>query len=211
MSIADKYIVRFTNTNVNSLNFQLCDIDIQGNGTTAMNVAAAQIIAYFAGQGAESMADGTSITSVTYIASSTNLGVVVPFPNTEYDAIQAEFTSLPVMSAYGVEIGRSTGSLAPLGTSIVMTERTASGGPSGRGRHFLPFISEELVNTQGQVASTAITNLEANYKRFILDGFAATSLVNLNPKVVNAAGDTTRSITTAQAQPVFSNLASRRR
>ncbi len=211
MSIADRYIVRFANSNVNSLNFQLCDVDIQGNGTTAPAVATAQIIAYFAGQGAESMAVGTSITSVTYIASSTNLGVVQPFPDSQYDAIQTEFSSLPAMSAYGVDIGRSTGALAPLGTSIVMTERTADGGPSGRGRHYLPFISEELVNAQGQVVGSAITALEANYKRFILDGFAGTSLVNLNPRVVNAAGDTSRAITTAQAQPVFSNLASRRR
>lgn len=211
MGVADKYIVRFANAQVNALNFQLCDVDVDGPSITPVQRASAQIIAYFAAQGIESMSNNTSITSVTVVQAGTNLGINVPFPVAQYAAIVAEFPSLPVMTAYGVNIGRSSGTLAPLGTSIVVTERTGSGGPGGRGRHFLPFVSEELVNAQGQVAGTAITNLQANYGRFILDDTGASSLIDILPVLQNAGGSTKIPIVSAQVQPIFSNLASRRR
>lgn len=209
--LGDHYVVKFTNDSVNPLNFQLCDMDLDGTLSPLPPVATAQILAYFAGQSLETAAASLRIVSVTLTPAGTNLGTLVPFPVAEYAAIRAAFGSLPAMAAYGVAIGRAGESLAPLGTSIVVTERTATGGPGGRGRHFLPFISENLIGGDGYVASTAIAPVEANYGRFIQDSTGSAALVDLHPILVNAAQTTQKNITTVSCQPVFSNLRSRRR
>lgn len=210
--LVDHYVVKFTNDNVNPNNFALCDADFNDAGATASPTQAlADLIAYFAGQGAESMADTTRIVGVTYYPAGTNFGLATTFPTVAYAAIKAIYSSLPTMTAYGVNIGRSGESLAPLGTSIVMTEYTAIGGPGGRGRHFVPFISENLINAQGTVATTAQTNMDANYRRFLMDTPTALPGGSVLPGVVNAAQSHYTAITLPKTQPIFSNLRSRRR
>lgn len=205
------FVVKFTNDSVNPTNYALCDIDLRPTYAGTVAVANAQIQAYFAGQGTEAMAAGTKIQEVLYYAPGTNLGVLLPFPAAEYAVIHTAFAGLPNLTAYGQNIGRTGENLAPLGTSIVVTEYTAVGGPAGRGRHYLPFISENLVGTDGFVASTALAPMKNNWEQFIRDNPNDTATIDLQPTVINAAQSTSTPITVVKVQPVFSNLRSRRR
>jgi hypothetical protein len=207
----DHYVVKFTNDAVNSLNFQLCDMDVANTMGASDAQVLAQIIAYFAAQATESAAQNTRLADVIFYPAGTNFGLHPSFPATEFTAIHTEYSSIPNLTAYGQNVGRSGEALAPLGTSIVVTEYSATGGPGGRGRHFLPFISENLINSGGQVESTAIAAIEPNYGRFLMDNPAGTSITDLTPTVVKADQSVNAPVVAVKCQPVFSNLRSRRR
>jgi hypothetical protein len=211
MSVAHKFQFFFENINVDVLNYQMCDHDLVSPLPGTKEQAAAQLAAYWANAGFACMATGSSIRGITYIAAGTNLGIVLPWPAAEYAAVRASYPTLPNLLAYGNDIGNPSGSLAPLGTSIVMTERTSFGGPSGRGRHYIPFVMEQTTNPGGQVEATTRAAMVADFSEFILGNGALAPVVDLQPVVVNALGTTQKIITSADCQPVFSNLESRRR
>jgi hypothetical protein len=71
----------------------------------------------------------------------------IPFPTTEYAAIQAGDTNIIAMDSYGDTFG--TGNLAPIGVGIVLTKRTALPGRTGRGRLVTPWLRSGAVSSVG--------------------------------------------------------------
>ena len=218
MGIADRYTVILTNDNVAELNFAEFGIELQdGNGATETEQAV-QILAYTAVVGAEVMADGTRLQGLKFRLAGTNTSVDVPFPTAAYGAFQAanvaNYPGMVAMAAYGEVIGDPVAGLAPLGTSVVVTEYSTTGGPAGRGRHYLPFIGGTCITPGGYLDPTIRTTLELAYNNLIRDiGLtpAAVGAVDLEPVIEASTGLTAKSVVGVKAQPVFSNLKSRRR
>lgn len=213
-----KWVAKFQNANVDASNYQMCDLDTSA-AVSSEDEFAAQIIAYFASLAMQ--ATDTSLVELSARAIGDPGFHSIAFPTTAYAAVAiaaaADSIGINAMSTgYASNLGGSGHALAPLGTSVSVSEKTATAGPTGRGRHFLPFITSNVVNSGGTLVSTYLqTTLDA-YNYFIRgikpDGSAATTpVVDLQPVVTNAAGSPTHAITTIKVQPVFSNLESRRR
>lgn len=218
MGVSDRYTVLLTNDNVNELNFAEFGIELQdGNGATEIEQAV-QIIAYTAVVGAEVMADGTRIAGLKFKLAGTNTSVEVPFPTTAYGVFQAanvaNYPGMVAMSAWGEVIGDSGAGLAPLGTSVVVTEYSTTGGPAGRGRHYLPFIGGTCITPGGYLDPTIRATIELAYNNLIRDvglSPAAVGAVDLLPQIEQSNGLASKAVVAVKAQPVFSNLKSRRR
>ena len=214
MAIADRWTVVFTNDYVESTNYQMFGIEATSASPSDVPKVAAQILGYSA-VAAFAMASGTRIEELRYIPSGSSVSTLVPFPVAEFAALQAlSGGDMAPMDAYGDDLVGAGQPLGPLGTSIVVSEYTATGGPSGRGRHYLPFISSVVVEYTGVVKNTARTKIVGAYEALLLNpsAFAYSSVaIDVDPRVMNAAGDTIRPVTNVKCQPVFSNLESRRR
>lgn len=65
----------------------------------------------------------------------------------------------PILSGSGNKPGTSTGSALPSETSLVVSERTAKAGKSGRGRFYFPGWATTALGTGDLVASAAVTAL----------------------------------------------------
>jgi len=217
VGVADRFILKFENDAVDANNFQEYGIEtVFDPGVVDLVDATAQIIAYASCCAKNASAEGTRLTGIMYVANGTNMSVPLSYPATEVQAIVTANSSLfdfpAVNNAYGLDIGDAGNTLAPLGTSIVMSEYTDVGGPGGRGRHFLPFIGQDAVDGAGFARSILRTALQDAYNAFIrATDTLATGVVNLQPVVENAAKTTVTPITNIRSQPVFSNLSSRRR
>lgn len=215
----DHFVVRFVNTSVDPGNYQLVDFDRSPSGGTPTDAQiAAQLAAYFALTGSQVCASGTQIESISVRHSGSPGLVAIPFPTTEYAAIVAAVIAaggtIPGMGAgYGANFG--AGALSPLGTSISVTELTATPGPTGRGRHFLPFINTGCVSAAGGLLATQQAFIRSAWDDMIfgIDGAGAPfpPMVNLSPVVTDAAQSHGYPILSIRPQPVFSNLESRRR
>lgn len=210
MAVFDRYVIKMLNDNVSATNYEQFGIEcnLASNGVL-QGQGAAQIIAYIAKNASAILANDSQIAAIMLTPSGTNLGVNIPFPVTEYAALKVLDAALPTMTAYGVAIGAS-GGLAPLGTSIVVTEYTNVGGPAGRGRHFFPFYNKAKVDGNGLADSASRAAVVVNYSDWIL-GDGAFAVDGLTPLVVNALGTTTKAVLSVKAQPILSNLRSRRR
>lgn len=215
---ASRFIFKFENDNVEATNYQEygielgCDVDALGLGNVV-----AQMLCYVSGVAKWTADQHTKLVGVDYRATLSSVSVPVPFPLIEYGALKAandtNYPKLVTMTHYGVDLGETGNALSPLGTSIVVSEYTATGGPSGRGRHFLPFIGKFSVDGSGHVDPSHREAIQAYYNAFILNAGdpAGIDTVDLQPVVENAARTTVKAITSCKAQPVFSNLESRRR
>lgn len=214
------WVVKFQNANVDAGNYQICDVHTNDGATTLSPDRLAQIIAYFATTNVAAV--NTSIVGVSARFNGAAGYTPLPFPTTEYAAVVAAATGdsvavNPMATGYASNIGLTGSVLAPLGTSISVSERTATAGPTGRGRHFLPFIRSSAATAGGSVVAADGTEIELLYNYFlrgILGGvpFAASPPVaDLFPVVTNSAGTPVHGITSVKAQPIFSNLESRRR
>lgn len=213
MAIFDRCVLTFTNTNVEATNYQQFGIEFSSPALGDYQKVFAQIIAYAAAAGV-TMASGTSIENLKWIGAGTNVGIFVPFPVAEYaDLVADSGGSIVAMSAYGVDLVAPGFELCPLGTSIVVSEYTAIGGPAGRGRHFLPFTSTQNLTAGGLVDLATRTLVTEAYSDLILNpaGGSYSTAIAVNPVVGNSAGTTETAITNVKVQPVFSNLESRRR
>lgn len=215
---ANHLLVKFTNSNVDATNYQLCDVHV--DSATAINALQmyAQIIAYFAAVSG-GMGSGTRIAGLSERPSGTPGFTPLAFPTAAYAATVAAAASdgitVPAMaSGYATSLG--SGVLAPLGTSISVSERTATPGPTGRGRHFLPFVSQGIISAGGTVGTGHLAIIEDCANEFFLgvdpSGGAATApIVSMDPVITNSGGLIIHAITLYRPQPVFSNLESRRR
>lgn len=203
-----RYILSLTNDAVDPSNPQQFSFVMDNVFTDADN--AARCLAYWSNQ-SNTCAANTRVTGVTVRAAGSAGATDIPFPVTEFADLKtlgdANGFGLTTQSAYGLALG--TGSLCPLGTSVSVSERTATVGPTGRGRHFWPFIQEGIVTGGGRLAAATITSLTDSYNYWFL---AADTLPNAANTGVSP-GDlaTIATITSVKPQPVFSNLESRRR
>jgi hypothetical protein len=217
MGAASRFIFRFENDNVEAVNYQEfgielgCDVAVIG-----LEQVVAQLLGYVTGACRWVSDQHTKLVGIDYRATLSTVSVPVAFPTAEYAAFYAAnvaaFPKMVGITGYGQDLGETGNPLAPLGTSIVVSEYTATGGPSGRGRHFLPFIGAYSVTGGGYVQPTHRAALKEYYERLLMDGVTVTAPWEpLQPVVENAAGTTVKNITNVKAQPVFSNLESRRR
>jgi hypothetical protein len=209
MAWAGKVVVKLTNTAVAQDNYQIVDFDFDATtGTEAECVAG--VIAYLASCGAsDAIAEGTSIVEVTTREAADPGGVPQPFPVAAYTALLASATPPPTPGVLAFPIGLGGGALAPLGTSISVSERTLTPGPHGRGRHFLPFTPVDAVNGGGQLIPAIAALIETYYDEFIFNTAGTGDLIPVvRPGGVYSGGNP---VTLVKAQPVFSNLESRRR
>lgn len=218
MGVAQRWIVLTTNDNVNEINFAEFGIELQDGNAVSNEQTAVQIIAYTAVVGAEVMADGTRLAGLKLREAGENVSIDYPFPVDAYDTFQtanvANYPGMVAMAAYGEVIGDPGAGLAPLGTSAVITEYSAIGGPAGRGRHYLPFIGGTCITPGGYLDPTIRATLELAYNNLILGLDLSPIPVGadpLMPVIENSAGTVAQTVTGVKAQPVFSNLKSRRR
>lgn len=215
-----KYVLKFTNDLTPPTNYQLVDVDVLApSGTVAQNLA--QILCYFSTIGFTVMGGTTRLVEANYRLQGSAGATSLPFPTTEFAAVLAAATTDGI-SPGGMATGFASqisgaGNLSPLGTSISVSEITATVGRTGRGRHFLPFVGVNNLTTGGQVSTSVINRIREAWIYF-LTGLIPSSLtpatapvVNLDPIVTNATGSPTRLITLVRPQPIYSNLETRRR
>lgn len=218
MAIADRWTIKLTNDNVNEINYAEFGIELSAASPATPTQQWSQIVAYVLGVASQCCAAGTRIREMSYRPSTSTVSSPFPWDAVTYNALAsanvANYPWLVAMSDYGADIGDSGTGLSPLGTSVVVTEYSATGGPSGRGRHYIPFINGNCITAGGYLGTAIRTTIELCYSNFIMDKAlspAPTGTGDLFPVVENAAGTTAKPIVTVKAQPVFSNLKSRRR
>lgn len=213
MAIADRYIVTLTNDAVEATNYAQFGIECEGALGPTPAEQLAQIVAYAASMRAI-MAVSCRIYAVRFIPQGSAVSTYPAFPVAEYAVLRAANTAgLPVLTDWGQDLSAAgfAPALLPLGTSIVVTEYTATGGPAGRGRHFIPFIGNLTVTAGGLVLPSVVTFVQAMYRRYIFPAIGDAGTGDLQPVVLNAAGTTEKFVTNVRCQPIFSNLESRRR
>lgn len=206
-----RYTLKCRNTQVSPENYQLVGFTMNNGKTNAIN--AARCLAYISTVGFITTAQGTSVESCNVRVAAAAGGFDIPFPRSEYDAAIASLNAAGafprVAMDYGTEIGFETSVLAPLGTSVSVSEITATVGPTGRGRHFLPYVGAASVFTNGRLQAAAAALIRLKY---IACFFDPTVLENPMITVVTPQNLTApKLITEVKAQQIFSNLESRRR
>lgn len=213
----EHYVVRFSNSAVDANNFQLVDFDFSSAQAATVPETLARIEAYIQYVASVNIiATGTQIESIAYRAAGDPGGIDQPFPTAAYASLRtaaaADGVTIPIVSdGYGTVFGGDA--LAPLGTSVSVSERTETVGPTGRGRHFLPFISRAAVAGGGYLSPTEVINVKAAYDWFLLpiSGTYVSNGGDTIPVVTNRLQTTQFPIVLVKAQAVFSNLESRRR
>lgn len=190
--------------NLATVTFQL---DLAGTTTEAQ--AAAQILAYF--QYPAVLTTQSYVKQILLRRSGSAGNVSVPFPVTEYAALKALRSAyLVTMTAYSVAFG--VGDLSPVGTSVNMRELTGIAGRSYQGRHFVPWVSQDMVSSDGRFDGTGQTALRASYFDYLLgDDPGGSGGVNLFPQVFSTKLSVYTPIIDATPQAVLSNLRTRRR
>lgn len=209
---ADSFQFVFLNTSVNSSNYQEFGVECLLN-TFSPNkeVALAQMIAYIDAVGNLVMADNTYLSTVRYSVYGTTTSVELPFPTAEYQAVNAAVpgTIRARPNGYADKVGKNGAGMAPLGTSISVTELTAIAGPSGRGRHFLPFINSDCVSSSGELVAGIRSSIFLHWDKFF--NTDAGVIEKLEQKLLRANKTLIEPVVSVKAQPIFSNLRSRRR
>lgn len=216
---SSRFVVQFSNSNVSSGNTQLLDFDTDPFGVIGLRYSTvpeitASILVYLAtlsgGFGA-----GTKVDQVLYRAAGSPGSVPVPFPGPEFVAIAAAATTagytVPAWTTYNTSSG--SGVLAPLGTSISVSELTATVGRTGRGRHFLPFVTQGVISAGGTVGTGTIALTESAALDILMGQASGTvpALIGIPWVLVGPASPASKEITNVKCQPIFSNLESRRR
>lgn len=208
MAYAGKLTVKVQNANVDASNYQLVNFDFNAD-VADLDGCAAACIAYLASCGAsDAIAGSSSIVGIESRAAGSAGAVSVPFPAAAYTALLGTGTPPPTFAlAYPAGIGG--GAMCPLGTSISVSEKTATVGRTGRGRHFLPYTSNDAINGGGTLLAAVQGLIETYYDQFMFG-----TAIGISPDPVVRAGGVYSGghpITVVKAQPVLSNLESRRR
>lgn len=214
MANADRMTITLVNTDVGPANTAQVGFSAAAVGWSAQKLA--QVLGYFGALGSAGMiAVHTAVQAADQRAFGSAGNVPQAFPAAEYadlvTAASAVGISMPSMTDYGDTFG--VGNLAPLGTSISVSEVTATPGRSGRGRHFVPFVSRNAVDTDGSYGN-GVTHLDLInffFEATNPDGSNNPDLEALLLVVAPASGVGTKLIIQFKPQPVFSNLESRRR
>ena len=207
----NRITISLVNTNESVSNNALVSFVL--TGSVPYQQQAALCAAYLSAAGGHCMAQSTSIRGINVRAAGSAGGLAIPFPRDAYDILQPELVAAGVPAVadldYGDEIGFIGGFLAPVGTSVCVSERTATLGRTGIGRHFLPFTTSASVTSGGELASSTITNLTDDYEGTFLN--SDITGYPYGPAVAPSNLSTTHLITAVIPQPVLSNLRSRRR
>lgn len=185
-------------SNIASMSFRV----FQPNATIAEGAADALAVVF---KGSEQIfAAGVSVIGCRFRQAGQGASVNLPFPLVEYTAKKADTlgTVLTAETGYGRALGG--GALAPLGTSLCVTEYTAQGGRTGRGRVFWPFVSQVAVDANGQYAETQTNAMTALLN--VLYGLGVSGIPS-----VHGFGVGENLITSIKVRRIFSNLRSRRR
>ena len=139
----------------------------------------------------------------------------VPFPTAEV-AIWNTYAGadVPAATDWGQPMGIGAGHHSSgRGDSLSVTTKSTSGGRSGVGRHFLPFLTSDAVGFDGLVDSGYITAVQGSYGLcFLGTGIAlgAPSFTEPLPVVWSRkAGFPTYPISSVKAQPIPSRLRTR--
>jgi len=209
----NQFRMSLTNSNEGGvLNVAQFGIETDSSVTLSVAQQTAQIIAYVVAARGAFLASGTLITRMQYRAHGSGGFLDVPFPDTEYNDLEALNTpQLTPMHDYGDTVLGVSGGLAPVGTSVCMTEYTNVFGRKGRGRHFLPFVAKTKVDGAGLFDGTSAGIVQDAYNNYILNTVALFGTTTLLPVVLSTTSSTQLGITNVKAQPVLSNLRSRRR
>jgi hypothetical protein len=211
--MATKFTVRTSNASVDSVNYQLTGFAF--TDVTDKAVVAAHIIGYFRDvASADFFGGGTTLDGIIQRDDSGPGGLEMPFPRAEYAALVTAAAARGVTIAPALDWGFNlgAGNLCPLGTSVSVSELTAAAGKSGRGRHYLPFTGDLILGADGRVALSRLNNVRDSYGSFLLgssERYISSGGAPLKPVVVGKLGENL--ITLVKAQPVCSNLESRRR
>jgi hypothetical protein len=196
--------VALNNINIGVLNQSYVGFTTNNTLTDAENAAACLL--YIGSASQQMMAANSQITGCTIRAAGAAGSVPQPFPLAEYAALQGALAgpnvSAIVATSYGGALGG--GGLTALGTSMVVSEETATTGRTGRGRHFLPFVTQLAQTAAGLVNQTNASNVEASYDAiFVAGGFIPV----VCPENLSAPKPVTRVV----GRLVLSNLRTRRK
>jgi hypothetical protein len=217
----DHSVVYFTNPNVDAGNYQLVDFDCDNTAAgMSPEEVAARLAQYFKRCGeANVISADTHITQILYRAPG-SAGATPIVPDPAFTAAAVTYTNASpynwAVSGWGgfPILVASAGVLAPLGTSVSVSERSAHPGRSGRGRHFLPFVQSGAINGGGTLGTGQQADIVQAYEVLFmgLDPLAKGSVLDeVHPVITNHLRTTEYPITSVKAQPILSNLESRRR
>lgn len=209
MAYSGALTIKTSNDAVNAANYQVNRFAFNAPVMDVDELAACILAYFYTIEAVDVFAQNTRIVGIDSRPNGSSGAVAVPFPTTAYAALVVAVPALPSVTTYVGTIG--AGNLAPLGTSISVSERTATVGPTGRGRHFLPFTSRNVVDTGGTLIPATGGAIEDAWNDFIRGDALVAGVPNPVVRPGSATGGGGHTITSVKAQPVFSNLESRRR
>lgn len=141
------------------------------------------------------------------------------FPAAQFASERAKNTSFFAnpMTDYSTFIGNGA-TYAPQGTSICVTEGSATVGRRGSGRHFLPFTSQDVIEAfSGRVAVGPLQRVKDSYRKALgieaMTGTVFASPVNscITGREVGGVAAPYLPVTNVRPSSLCSNLSSRRR
>ena len=188
-------------------------VSFNTNSILTPSQASMAAVGYCAQAIANSCAGGTRIRGCTFRTAGTAGALPVDFNLLEFgqilDAYLDAGLTVSTMTDYGQDLGVPGLGLAPIGTSVVMSERTLTPGRTGIGRHFFPFTTRDVVLTTGLLNPATGARLEQLYEIALMTPVPA--LGAFGASVTNSAGLDPKEIVSVKANSVLSNLRSRRR
>lgn len=194
-----------------SANEAQISFDIEPSSYSSAAYAAARIVGYLGSWCASYGAAGSTLTGIDYTAWGSGGAIALPFPTAAYADVLAVFPGLPDADGWGYAYG-GTGTLTPIGTSVLVREATSSPARRAKGRHYLPFVGADAVTTAGQLGSAVALNITDNYGyMFLGQSLGGDSIAAVNTLVVSRKFNQQLAIQSVGCSPILSNLRSRRR
>ena len=163
---------------------------------------------------------GENATTIAGMEERTTIGsgpyLPVTFPVTEYAGTVAEAStvlgggSIPSLAAYaGANLGGTGATSAGRGDSVCVNTRASSGGKNGRGRHFIPFLARQSIDTTGLLNASASLYIENAYRLLFKGVGALAVIVDTDPAVRSTVLGTNFGINIVTVQQIPSHLRSR--
>lgn len=191
-----------------NVTFSFTDAGSQDPGDAA--ACAMRVMAYLIASGV--MGGGTSIERIYRSPEAGGAAQEVPWPAGNWSLAAGGLNRDPNQSSYPVAIG--SGAYAPVGTSIAVSEYTAGGGRTGRGRHYLPFIKADVIDGNGFLSPSAQAAVADAWATYIVDeGQVSPGLgpAGIKPSVYSKKENVQRETLAITVSPTPANLRSRRR
>ena len=113
----------------------------------------------------------------------------------------------PSASAASGSVGGGAGAQVSPAVCYLVHKNTSAGGRAGRGRFYLPGVSEGSVDESGTIAGATITALDAA----LADFYTQLGVDDLNPRVLHGAGSPLSAPTIINSFTVDSTAATQRR
>lgn len=188
-----------------------CDVSFTIEGNNGNSYMAMLVCAYLGQAAQASMTSGSLIKGIEVRESGSAGSYAAPFDATSFSVIKGLLETagqtVPAQSGYSVDLAQASSPSAPVGTSIVMSERTDSVGRKGIGRHYLPFTTSSAITNLGALNPATIAVLETAYRLCFIDSVVSGAYAVVTPaSITNPI-----TITSVIPQPIPSNLRSRRR